>query len=319
MKKFAALTLIVVLALSLCGCGAVSDVVRDELGDEFGDAFDAQMEQNKKDMEQLGKDFEELSEELGEELGEELQDMIDARFNTPAKPLGTDPIQSYDQEGCITRLSDIPKDEVKRTEQLNISEFDPMSALTETMVSNLDDPSTSGGEAIGNSFAFLSSFGLSAVKVTQLRVTEAEDGRLNIDYGEPIEMKYSGKKKSLYTVLVDKYYSSSPSIIFTGGSKADEMIRSWFDLDGEGRYSMSMTFGRVLIGDCGYRLILEDGKLYQVPHLHEDTEFRVYYSENGEATYLFDAADLLRNLRIEMPEDEAEKVLARLKESGYLD
>lgn len=60
-------------------------------------------------------------------------------------------------------------------------------------------------------------------------------------------------------------------------------------------------------------------KLYQVPHLHEDTEFRVYYSENGEATYLFDAADLLRNLRIEMPEDEAEKVLARLKESGYLD
>ena len=116
-----------------------------------------------------------------------------------------------------------------------------------------------------------------------------------------------------------KFYSASPSILFTGGSKADEMIRSWFDLDGEGRYSMSMTFGRVLIGDCGYRLILEDGKLYQVPLLHEDTEFRVYYKENGETTYLFDAADLLRNLRIEMPEEEAEKVLARLKEAGYLD
>ena len=174
-------------------------------------------------------------------------------------------------------------------------------------------------EAIGNSLAFLTDFGLNAVKVTNLRVIEANDGRLNVEYGDAVEMRYSGKKKTLDAVLVDRYFSSSPSILFTCGCKADELIRAWFDLDGEGRYSMRMTFGRVLIGDCGYRLLIEDGKVYQVPHLHEDTEFLVYYKEDGVSTYLFDAADLLRNLRIEMPEKEAEKVLERLRESGYLD
>ncbi len=315
MKRIVAMMLAFLLMMPLGGCSLVTDALRDEMGDEFADALDAQQAQNKAELEQLGKDL----EELGDEVGAELKDMIQDKLNTPAHPLGADPINTYDNKGYITRLSDIPESEVKNTKQLNIAEFDPLSALTETLMSNIDDPTTSGLEGIGNGLAFLTDMWSNAVKVTQLRVTEGKDGRLNIDYGDPIELKYSGKKKSLHAVLVDQYFSVSPSIIFTGSKKADEMIRSWFNLDGEGKYSMSMTFGRVYIGDCGYRLIFEGDKIYQVPHLHEDTEFRIYYKEDGKSTYLFDAAELLRNTRFELPKEEAAKVRKRLKESGYLD
>ncbi len=177
--------------MPLGGCSLVTDALRDEMGDEFADALDAQQAQNKAELEQLGKDL----EELGDEVGAELKDMIQDKLNTPAHPLGADPINTYDNKGYITRLSDIPESEVKNTKQLNIAEFDPLSALTETLMSNIDDPTTSGLEGIGNGLAFLTDMWSNAVKVTQLRVTEGKDGRLNIDYGDPIELKYSGKEE----------------------------------------------------------------------------------------------------------------------------
>lgn len=304
MKKILVLVLLLCSVLSLTGCG--SELMREAFIEEFGwitdDVVESALEENKK---------------IASEEWEILASMIQAERETEAELLEPDPGSTYDSKGYITRLSDIPEDEIVREESLTMSEFHPFLGLTETMMSNVDDPSGSGGEALGNGVAFACTWLDNATEVTYLKVTEGRDGRLNIDYGEAIEANYSGKTVTLHEVLV-KYYGGSPSVILEGGSMADECIRDWFGLGGEGRYSMRMKFGRVQVGDTGYRLILEDGVLYQVPRLHADTSFEVYYKNtDGETVRILDAADLLRDLKIRLPEEEAEKVLARLREAGF--
>lgn len=310
MKKILVICVLCGVILSLMGCG--SELMREAFVEEFGwitdEVVESAWEENKQAMSEAGGELGELESMLLEEMLKDKEPEM----------LQPDPVATYDSRGYITRLADIPESEIVREESLTMSEFHPFQGLTEAMMGNVDDPTESGIDAVGNGLAFVSTWLSSSTEITYLYVTQGADGRLNIDYGEAIEMNYSGKKLSLHSVLVN-YYGGSPSVILNGGSMADECIREWFGVDGEGKYSMLLNFGRVYVGDFGYRLILEDGVLYQVPMLHEDTSFQVYYKEkDGDAVCLFDAADILRNTKIRMPDEEAEKILNRLREAGYL-
>lgn len=148
-------------------------------------------------------------------------------------------------------------------------------------------------------------------------MTSGKDKTIAIQYGSSIELNHSGKIKTPSSLLVDKYYNYSPSIVFTASQKADECIRNWFDLDGEGTYSMELDFGRVYIGDYGYYLMIEGGEVYQIPIIHPDTTFKVYYKEDGKVSYVFDAAQILRATRLRLSDDEAKKVLTHLEDNGY--
>ena len=81
---------------------------------------------------------------------------------------------------------------------------------------------------------------------------------------------------------------------------------------------MDLEFGRAYIGDFGYRLIVEDNELYQIPLVHEDSSYKVYYKEKGkDPVFVIDAADILRHTRIKLSEEEKEKVIEKLAENGY--
>lgn len=218
----------------------------------------------------------------------------------------------------VVILDDIPKDKVKKRTNLNIKEWHPFLGLTQTMVENVGDPSEGGIDTAIDAFSFFTSWLDNSTVITQLRVITSDDGHMVIEYGVPIENKYSGKHVSLNSVIVDKYYNYSPSIIFSADDKADEWIRSWFGLSGEGKYAMDIEFGKVYIGDCGYKLIFENGELYQVPIIHEGTTMSVYYKENGETKLVLDAAEILRNTKIKVPQEEAEKIICQLRDAGII-
>ena len=217
-----------------------------------------------------------------------------------------------------TTLEDIPDNEITETKNINITEWKPLEAITEAMIGNVGDPSTNRLDASIDALGFINSFLGNLLTVTNLRVTKAVDSRITIEYGSAIELNYSGKHTSLSQIIIDKYYNYSPSILFEADKREDEMIRSAFNLSGNGKYSMQLEFARVNAGDCGYKLIFEDGVLYQVPIIHEGTKFNIYYTENGETKLLFDAADILRNTRIKVPQDEAEMILQQLRDNGVI-
>ena len=231
----------------------------------------------------------------------------------------------------------IPEDEVIQVIQMNISEFHPFLGLTTTMSNGELVPDSQHWKILSirssqyerycaqaDAVMFLLDWLYNSSQVTLLRAKIAADGRMNVEYGSALELNYSGKHVSLSEILVDRLYNVNPLIIFTSGEEADTRIRDWFHLDGDGRYSMTLNFGRVNIGDCGYRLYIEDGVMYQVPILHEDTEFNVFFKEEGKtildaSTYLFDAADIMRDTAMELSPEETEKVMAKLREHGLID
>lgn len=244
------------------------------------------------------------------------------------------------QNGYKTVYS-IPKDQIESTQNLNMVEWHPLEGLTATMMglstdeTNIDiSPDgtwTKSGnllsrpmEIVNQSGTVLDAAGFvmnwvnNSQQITQLKVTTGKDKTIQIDYGSSFELSHSGKKTTLDQLLVDKYYNYSPSIIFSSSDKADELIRNWFGLTGDGKYSMELTFGRVYIGDFGYRLIVENNELYQVPIVHKDSSYKVYYKEKGKkAVFVLDAANILRCTRIKLPEDEKKKVLDKLSENGF--
>ena len=117
-------------------------------------------------------------------------------------------------------------------------------------------------------------------------------------------------------MLVNRLYAVSPSIVFTANKKADEYIRNWFGLEGDGTYSMELDFGRVQDGDYGYYLMIENGEVYQVPIIHPNTSFKVYYTKDKQTQYIFDATDVLRGTRIKV--SDSEKILQQLNNNGYI-
>jgi len=211
-------------------------------------------------------------------------------------------------------LQDIPEGNVKEKIDMSIAEWRPLHGLTQAMLQT-GDLDENNIQTIGSAFEFINNWFGNMYEVTRLNVTVGNDDTVAIKYGTPIESGYSGKKVTLDTILVDKYYNLTPSIIFTANSREDELIRGWFDLSGEGTYSMELDFGKVYVGDAGYYLSIENGEVYQIPIIQEDTTMNVYYKEKGEnAQFLFDAADILRNTKIKLSDEEATKVINRLNE-----
>lgn len=219
----------------------------------------------------------------------------------------------------IVTSDDISEDNVKERKSINISEFHPLIGLSQTMMETDDSAEALVEVPVALDAAnFIISWLHNSQGITQLQVITSNDGKMAIEYGLPIENKYSGQRLSLYTIIVDKFYDYSPSILFTANDKADEMIRSWFGLSGDGKYSMEFNFGKVNIGECGYKLIFENGEMYQVPIIHEGTTMKVYYKEDGQTTEMFDAADILRNTKIKVSEEETKKVLDQLRHNGFI-
>ena len=218
-----------------------------------------------------------------------------------------------------TVANEINKNRVLTCTNMNIKEIHPLLGLTNTMM----DLSTDASNMLDNvpvaldAFSFACSWLENSVSITQLNVTTSKDDTMSIKYGSSIELNLSGKKTSLSSLLVNKYYNYSPSIVFTANKKADECIRNWFGLSGNGTYSMELDFGKVYVGDYGYYLIYENGEFYQVPIIHEDTTMYVYYKEGKKVTKLFDAASILRGIRIKMSQEEKAKVLSQLKKNGF--
>ena len=274
-------------------------------------------------------------------------------FNPPKDaPLGT----TNDIDNIITS-EQVPKDNIDKRKSINIVEWHPLEGFTQTMMGGNYDPNSidistktiysegayyvkanngktikqgkiynqlSSGEG-GSNFAstvdginFVLTWMSNSQQITQLQAIKTKDGKLSLEYGSPIEMKYSGRKLDLSEAVVDKYYNIDPMIIFTASKKEDEIIRDAFNLSGDGKYSMQLNMGKVFIGDLGYRLSYEDGIMYQIPIIHEDTTMNVYYTENGKTSFAFDAADILRKTKIQMNEEETSRIINQLVKEGYL-
>jgi len=219
----------------------------------------------------------------------------------------------------VTVVHDIEKNNIEKDEDLSMTEWYPLEGLSKTMLETENVEALVDGVPVALDAI---NFGLSWLnnmkEVTRLRVTSGKDKTVSIKYGESIELDLSGKKTSLSSLLVNRLYAVSPSIVFTANKKADEYIRNWFGLEGDGTYSMELDFGRVQIGDYGYYIMIEDGEVYQVPIIHPNTSFKVYYTKDKQTQYIFDAADVLRRTRIKISETEKEKVLQQLNNSGYI-
>lgn len=252
-----------------------------------------------------------------------------------------EPDITYEKDNVYKTVYSIPKDEVESTKNLNMVEWHPLEGLTSTMLGFSTDETvidispegtwTKNGnlvskpmEIVDNSGTVLDAAGFvmnwisNAQEITQLKVSTGKNNTMQIDYGSSFELGHSGKKTTLGELLVDKYYNYSPSIVFTYSDKADECIRNWFGLTGDGKYYMDLEFGKVYVGDFGYRLVVEDNELYQVPIIHEDSSYKVYYKEKGkDPVFVLDAADVLRCTRIKLSEEEKNKVLNQLSENGF--
>lgn len=318
-KTIVFLLAILFLLSSLISCASL----QAEMAGSILEAYGAEVPDDLEEMYQKEWDhFYELLSQLPEILA-----LLFAEENSSAEL----PSSAYPPLPGIT-MTTIPKEKIARTESLSMSEFHPFLGLTNAMLT-LDDgadgmlqedkmtgfatPVHPGLDA----FSFFVTWLDSSTEITHLRATTSVDGQINIDYGSSIELNKSGKYTTLSVLLVQQYFSRQPTILFTCGKKADECLREWFNLTGDGRYSMELDFGQVYVGDPGYRLVIENGTVYQYPLIHKDTTMNVYFKPTGEkkAELVFDAAKILRNTKIKMDDDEAEKVLNRLREYGYID
>lgn len=236
----------------------------------------------------------------------------------------------YRSVGYTSIARDISKESIKEDRDISIKKFKPIEGASKAIMgNNMDlpdnnDSSYKGNEQLQNmatafdAMDLVMSFVSNSMEVTRLHIYTNHDNEMAIKYGSSIELNYSGKKVSLSEMLVDKYYNFSPSILFTSDNKADECIRKWFNLDGDGIYSMYCEFDKAYIGDYGYYLLIEDKKhIFQVPILNEETTMKVYYTEDKETRYLFDAADILRNVKIELSDDAREEIIEQLEENNF--
>lgn len=229
-------------------------------------------------------------------------------------------IEAISVNGYTTEAYKISKDQLTSEADLSINDWHPLKGLTNTMLEQ-DDSLEAIVKDVPISISvigFILSWVNNSKETTRIHITQGNDNQIAICYGSSFELNMSGKEISLASLLVDRYYNYSPSIIFSSNKKADECIRNWFNVGGSGTYSMNLKFGRVYVGDYGYFLLIENGTFYQVPIIHPNSSYKVYYSENGKPSFVFDAADVLRNAKIRLPDEEASKVLRQLIKNGYI-
>ena len=227
--------------------------------------------------------------------------------------------------GYTTTASTISASKIKKEKDLSIRSWHPLNGLTRTMLEQDEIPDSditfpSGVEAFNTSIdaiGFVLSWVCNSSEVTRIHVTEGTNGLMSIRYGTSIEQNRSGKKMSLAQMLTEAHRGEAAYVLWAA-SDADKCIRNWFGLSGNGKYSMEMSFGKVKYGDYGYALIIENGAIRQIPLIHSDSSYDIYYKENKQTHYVMDAADVLRNTKLPLADDEARTVMIQLVKNGYV-
>lgn len=229
-------------------------------------------------------------------------------------------INNVSTNGYNTQASKISGSSVKSEKNISLTSWRPLNGLTQTMLQQDDSL-----EAIVDNVPvaldaanFVISWASNSKEVTRIHVTQGSNKKMTIQYGSSIEANLSGKKMSLSTLLVQRYYNFSPTIVFSSNTKADECIRNWFGITGSGQYSMDMSFGKVPLGEYGYYLLIENGTVYQVPIINANSSYKVYRKLNGKTTYMFDAAQILRNAKLQLDDNAAAVVMRQLVKNGYI-
>ncbi len=228
-------------------------------------------------------------------------------------------IKTVRPNGYQTDTKPIPHNSVSYERDITASSWHPLLGLTKTML-EIDDSAEAivqvpaGLDALNFALSWITN----SLEITKIHVTQGKNQKMTIQYGTPIELNVSGKKLSLSTLLVQRYYNFSPTVVFTSDTTADACIRNWFGFTDSGKYGMELSFGRVMVGDYGYYLLVENGMIYQVPIIHESSTYIVYRTLNGKTSALFDAAPLLRCTRSQMKSDDAIVVMRYLVTNGYI-
>ena len=227
--------------------------------------------------------------------------------------------------GYTTTAGTISSSKIKQEKDLSVRSWHPLNGLTRTMLEQDEIPEfdiklPSGVEAFNTSvdaIGFVLSWICNSSEVTRIHVTEGSNGLVSIRYGTSIEQNRSGKKMSLAQMLTEAH-SGEAAYVLWAASDADKCIRNWFGLTGNGKYSMEMSFGKVKYGDYGYTLIIEDGAIRQIPLIHSDSCYDIYYKENKQTYFVMDAADVLRDTKLPLADDEARIVMVQLVKNGYV-
>ena len=229
--------------------------------------------------------------------------------------------------GYTAVTSAIPSSQIKKEKDLSFRTWHPLDGLTKTMMGQeaipkeLEIDLPANVEAFNTKvdvFGFALSWLSNSSNFTRIHVTEGTNGQISIRYGTSIEQIRSGKTIT-YAQMLTEAHPGEASYVLWAASDADKSIRSLFGLTGNGRYSMTMHFGKVKYGDYGYAIVIEDGAVRQVPLIHPDSTYEVYYKENKKNTYVLDAADILRKVRLPMADEEARTLMLQLIANKYVD
>ena len=245
---------------------------------------------------------------------------------------GTKMIQYHDDKSAVMRFfiepvtvngyttvsGTIDPSKIKQEKDLSVRSWHPLLGLTETMLEQDDSMEALVDVPVKlDAINFVLSWIASSSDVTRIHVTEGTNGQLSIHYGTSIEQNRSGKKISLASMLIERHAGEAAYVLWADGD-ADKCIRNWFGLTGNGRYSMDMTFGKIKYGSYGYALIIENGAVHQIPLIHSDSTYNIYYKENKQWRFVMDAADILRNAKLPMADDEARTLMLQLVANGYV-
>lgn len=227
-------------------------------------------------------------------------------------------IEPVTVNGYTTVSGTIDPSKIKQEKDLSVRSWHPLLGLTETMLEQDDSMEALVDVPVKlDTINFVLSWISSSSDVTRIHVTEGTNSQMSIHYGTSIEQNRSGKKISLASMLIERHAGEAAYVLWADGD-ADKCIRNWFGLTGNGRYSMDMTFGKIKYGSYGYALIIENGAVHQIPLIHSDSTYNIYYKENKQWRFVMDAADILRNAKLPMADDEARTLMLQLVANGYV-
>jgi len=226
-------------------------------------------------------------------------------------------INNVSANGYHTQASKI-SGSVKSEKDISLTSWRPLNGLTQTMLQQDDSlEALVDVPATLDAANFVLSWVSNSKEVTRIRVAKGNNGQMTIRYGTSIEQNRSGRKMSLAQMLTEAHRGEAAYVLWAAGD-ADKCIRNWFGLSGSGKYSMEMTFGKVPLGEYGYYLLIENGTVYQVPIINANSSYKVYRKLNGKTTYMFDAAQILRNAKLQLDDNAAAVVMRQLVKNGYI-
>lgn len=220
--------------------------------------------------------------------------------------------------GYTATTNTIPSSQIRREKDLSVRSWHPLAGITQTMLEQDDSLEALVDVPVKlDAINFVLSWASNSSNITRIHVTEGTNSQISICYGTSIELIRSGKKIT-YAEMLTEAHRGNAAYFLRAASDADKSIRSMFGLTGNGTYSMTMNFGKVTYSDYGYAIVIENGAIHQVPLIHPDSTYNVYYKENKKTSFVLDAADILSNVRLPLAEDEARTIMIQLVKNGYI-